>query len=207
MATETIRFTTEQKEAWNKAKVQLKSRSLEGIRLRALHIAMSELRAENGRKHKGPIETPPKNEMKLQQYNAILSSYHLQKRVEEWKEYFRDPGKKKLFIITRNDLSSSQKAVQAAHCAAQFQKEYPGSPWINGTMILLVPRQDSMAFKSMEACFPKGSDFFDRLVPTFHYNYITKWREPDQDNRITSIAILADFYNNRIADLNEFELL
>ena len=203
MANETrIIFTEEQKEAWKKAKASLK---LYGNR--SLHIAMSELRAENGRKHKGPIETLPKSEGKLQQYNSMYKSEEIAEKVKEWKEYFRNPGAKKLFIIVRDDLSPAQKAVQASHCAAQFAKEHSLAPWVNGTMVLLQNDTGDSHFKKMVERMSMSftrvkqeKDAFTFFVDSafWRYDFKTYWHEPDLDNKLTAVAVLSNYKNEQI---------
>ena len=196
------RFTEEQKEAWQKAKALLKSGM---TNTRALHIAMSELRKENGRKHKGPIETEPKRDGKLTEYKAKLVSSQMAARVAQWKAYLRDPESQKLFIIVRNDLETSQKAVQASHAAAQFQKEHPFAPWINGTLILLTVDVSSSNYKRYTG---RGIDPFEEFYNYYYFaNYRTLWREPDQGDRVTAMAILADFQNDRIGKVQGTKLL
>jgi len=202
------RFTPEQKEAWHKAKELLKS---DKTFVRPLHIAMSELRLEGGRKHKGPIETLPKNETKLQQYKQALISEQIRARVDEWKQYLNDPSSKKLYILVRDDLSPSQQAVQASHCAAQFIKEHPLAPWINGTMVLLTVDRANFRYKINEKIKTRNGE-----IDPFEYefsnnvwlaNYKTAWREPDQGDRVTAFAYLADFRNEDIGKMRGVKLL
>ncbi len=202
------RFTPEQKEAWQKAKQLLKSGK---TFVRPLHIAMSELRLEGGRKHKGPIETLPKNQTKLEQYKLALIGQQIRARVDEWKQYLNDPGSKKLYILVREDLTTSQQAVQASHCAAQFTKEHPLAPWINGTMVLLTTDKAWFRYKPNEKIITRNGE-----IDPFEYefsqhvwlaNYKTAWREPDQDNRITAFAYLADFRNEDIGKMRGVKLL
>jgi uncharacterized protein YoaH (UPF0181 family) len=206
------RFTEEQKEAWQKAKALLKSGM---TNTRALHIAMSELRKENGRKHKGPIETEPKRDGKLTEYKAKLVSSQMAARVAQWKAYLRDPGSQKLFIIVRNDLETSQKAVQASHAAAEFSKRHPLAPWVNGTMVLLIPDQTSQTFQRyLEAPHRPVSPTYqhdpfeafchDRFWP---FEFQTEWREPDQGNRITAVAVLSCFNNELCSKQHGVKLL
>lgn len=146
---ERTKFTIEQKEAWNKAKDLLKIyRGTDEYR--PLHIAMSELRAENGRTHKGPIERISTNPDKKREYESGIINNKIREHVQEWKEYLRSPDLKKLYIIVRDDLSPSQKAVQASHAAAEFQKRVPHAPWINGTMILMQTNPDDDYYKSFK---------------------------------------------------------
>lgn len=185
------KFTEEQKEAWIKCKASLKIRGN-----RALRIAMSELRQENGRTHRGPIETLPKNPNKLQQYHAIIRNEQLIEKKNKWKEFLTNPGAKKLFIIVDPQLSPAQKAVQASHCAAQFQKEHPLAPWVNGTMILLEPIQDEW-YKRYG---------FERLV-LLSSSWKTVWREPDMGNAVTAIACLPEFRDDEFTNPRCFKLI
>lgn len=197
--TERTTFTPEQKEAWIKAKVLLKSGA--EVFSRPLHIAMSELRAENGRKHKGPIETLPKHPDKLIEYNAAYKSSDIADRVKQWKEYFRDPGKQKLYIIVRDDLSPAQKAVQASHCAAQFQKEHPNSSWVNGTMVLMQNDSEDAYYQrfSRIRIQRENHDIFQEFIKGTIYgsNFTTYWREPDLGNKLTAVAILSEYNNEK----------
>jgi len=182
-------FTPEQHEAWNKAKLLLKSLTTsDTLRYRALHIAMSELRGRY-RKHKGPIETPSKNPNKLQCRIMTDKYAQLRERVDAWKVYFDNPGAKKLYIICDHTLSESQKAVQSAHAAAQFLKEHPLAPWTNGTLVLLQSDPD------------KYVKSFDDIINRYYYkgnrnyNYHTEWREEDMNNQITAVVVLDDYYS------------
>lgn len=208
--TRTPRFTEEQKEAWRKAKFLLfKVSALSTKSRRALHIAMSELRAENGRRHKGPIETLPRSIGKCIQYEAIHRYERTKERVAEWKQYLTDPSAKKLYIIIRPDLSSAQKAVQASHATAQFQKEHPFAPWINGTMVLLEPNQSSTLWKHMPDYRADLNDFdaFDKFVGWFHATFKTEWREPDMGNHITAIAMTSDFLSDQLGSREDLKLI
>lgn len=201
MATETrIRFTEEQKEAWKKAKKLLKSMDIGTVARRSLHIAMSELRAEQGRKHKGPIETLAKKPGKLEQYQANYRGNEIAARVQDWKTYLQDPGARKLYIIVRDDLSPAQKAVQASHCAAEFQKRHPLAPWVNGTMVLLQNNPSDPYFKRFAQVCTAGkivADPFEHYIRNAFYraHYTTLWREPDMENKLTAVAVLSSYQN------------
>jgi hypothetical protein len=201
MATETkIRFTEEQKEAWKKAKKLLKSTDIGSVAKRSLHIAMSELRAEQGRKHKGPIETLAKKPGKLEQYQAGYRNNEIAARVQDWKTYLQDPGARKLYIIVRDDLSPAQKAVQASHCAAEFQKRHPLAPWVNGTMVLLQNNPSDPYFKRFAQVCTAGrieADPFEHYIRNAFYraHYTTLWREPDMGNKLTAVAVLSSYQN------------
>ena len=178
-------FTLEQKEAWNKAKLLLKTfAGNDTLRYRALHIAMSELRGRY-RKHKGPIEAPSKNPNKLQQRQCCDKYAQLRERIDSWKAYFDNPGTKKLFIICDHELTESQKAVQSAHAAAQFLKEHPLAPWSNGTLVLLQSDPDKYVKSFAEVI---SRFFYER-----NYHYHTAWREEDMGNQVTAVAVLDDY--------------
>jgi len=202
MATEILNntrptFTNEQKEAWNKAKLLLKTfAGNDTVRYRALHIAMSELRGRY-RKHKGPIEAPSTNPNKLQQRQSCDKNAQLRERIDSWKVYFDNPGAKKLYIICDHTLTKSQKAVQSAHAAAQFLKEHPLAPWANGTLVLLQSCDKYQSTKYMCNTFEKFSDRYY----TWRWLFKTEWREPDMDNALTAIAVLDDF---NVIDNNEY---
>lgn len=174
-------FTAEQKEAWKKAKLLLKTYAgTNTVQYRALHIAMSELRSKY-RTHKGPIEVISKNASKAYEHRLRDLSDKLRERIDTWKEYFNNPGAKKLYIICDETLSESQKAVQSAHAVAQFQKEHPLAPWTNGTIILLTP---------------EGSQSLKQILQRYdscRFDFYTEWSEPDLDNRVTALALMNNF--------------
>jgi hypothetical protein len=201
-------FTPEQKEAWNKAKLLLKDLIAKGqtTRLRALHIAMSELRG-TFRKHKGLIEQPSSKPDKRRQKESLDSQIRLRERIDEWKLYLTDPGAHKLYIIVKGGMSPSQKAVQASHAAHQFAKEHPHAPWINGTLVLLTPDPNYKDWRG------KGITLedFHPVDANGHWNsegkYMTIWREPDMDNAITAVCILKEFQNSETGQHRGLKLL
>jgi hypothetical protein len=203
MTTHTTLFTPEQREAWKTAKLLLKQLKEERsiTRLRALHVAMSELRRERNPR-KGPAETPAQNPGKREQREALDRQERLRERIEEWKLYFADPGARKLFIIVEGCLSASQKAVQASHAAAQFQKEHPLAPWVNGTMVLLTP---DPSFKDWRGNSAGLSDYDKSWIPGG--TFLTIWREPDMGNKITAVCILKEFKNSEIGQQKGLKLL
>jgi len=81
----------------------------------------------------------------------------------------------KLFVLVRNDLSRSQKAVQAGHAVAQFCIEQPGK-WVNGTLVYLKVADE----KELDEWF--GTKLFGATRTFFC--------EPDRDNEMTAIAAL-----------------
>lgn len=202
-------FTAEQKEAWQHAKkllstYRLGKQNISADSHRALHIAMSELRAQNGRQHKGPIETLPKRDEKRVQYLALWAQSQIAARVAEWKAYLTNPGAKKLYILIDNGLTPAQKAVQASHCAAQFQKEHPLAPWVNGTMILLEHDGPMLDWRKN----PQTLDQFARNQGWDREGFwLTLWREPDMEDKITAIAITSDYRADLIGKTRGLKLI
>lgn len=196
-------FTPEQREAWINARTLLKQLIEKGetTRLRALHIAMSELRALRSPR-KGPAETPANNPDKRRQREELDRQASLRARIDEWKAYFNDPGARKLYIIVKQDLSASQKAVQASHAAAQFQKDHPLAPWVNGTMVLLTP---DPSYKDWRG---QGVDL-EGFAKHWNWSgyFITSWREPDMDNALTAVCILKEFKNSSTGETPGLKLL
>lgn len=86
----------------------------------------------------------------------------------------------KLFIITRNDLSNGQRAVQATHAAINFIFEHPGraGSWFeDSNYLVLLAVDDEKSLKE--------------LIKKCNLNNIkvTIFKEPDIENQITAIAI------------------
>ena len=88
---------------------------------------------------------------------------------------------KKLFVLTRCDLSGSQQAVQAGHAVAEFllhvqQSEYD---WDNGTLIYLgVDSEDDL-------------EYWGDILNRKEIQWIA-FKEPDRNNEITAIAAVCD---------------
>lgn len=82
---------------------------------------------------------------------------------------------KKLYVIVRKDLSTSQQAVQAGHAVAEFLMRGPFSRWNNGTLIYLGVK----GFHQLENLKHK---FERESIP-----YI-EFREPDLNSEITALA-------------------
>ena len=203
-------FTPEQHEAWKKAKLLLKTlMGKDTKRYRALHIAMSELRGRY-RKHKGPIETVSSNPNKVKQRTVEDLWNNLRKKVDAWKEYFETPGFKKLYVITDNELSTSQQAVQSAHAVAKFQKDHPNAPWTNGTLVLLTPDSTNKVYKREVFGKPEIETPFQKFIhwylKAYNFDYISYWREEDLDNQITSVVVLND-YNTNFDGISGIKLL
>lgn len=201
-----VTYTQEQKEAYFNSRKLLKElikqykagNSQFKNTIRTLHIALSEHRALirdlAGHKPKGTPETLPKTENKIREHKSILAG--LRAEIQHYKCYLNDPGSKKLYIVVDPSLSTSQKAVQAAHAAAEFQKMYPLAPWVNGTLILMTIKKEHL--KSHW-----GSKPLDEIC---HGVFKTVWRESDMDNKVTAVAILNPFQDKFWYHQN-FELL
>ena len=56
----------------------------------------------------------------------------------------------KLYVLTRNDLSRSQKAVQAGHAVAEFLILNPDCEWSNGTLVYLRTKDESQLRSILE---------------------------------------------------------
>ena len=198
-----VTYTQEQKESYFNARRLLKQmieqhKKHGGFKtdIRMLHIALSEHRALirdlAGHKAKGSVETLPYSDNKQREYRAILAP--MRAGIQHFKEYLNNPGAKKLYIVVDPTLSTSQKAVQASHAAAQFQKEHPLAPWTNGTLVLMVPKKDPYA---------SGKDLSEKTGPS---TFKTIWREPDMENKITAVAVMNTFQDGFWYHRN-FELL
>ena len=85
----------------------------------------------------------------------------------------------KLYVLVREDLTTSYQAVQAGHAVAEFLLRGPVTEWDNGTLIYLgVPTERELVAWG-ERLSLKG----------------LKWegfREPDINNEMTALACVAD---------------
>lgn len=89
-------------------------------------------------------------------------------------------SKMKLYVITRQDLSPGQQAVQSAHALQEFNFEYPNltKQWhsTSNTLALLACGSEAeleiLALKAEYKAFP-----------------ISRFREPDRNNELTAIAL------------------
>ena len=87
--------------------------------------------------------------------------------------------KKKLYIITRNDLDIHYAAVQAGHGVAQWLINNPDQTWNNRTLIYLAVRDEYALTKAMIKL-----QYKDVKISTFH--------EPDLNNELTSVTAYAE---------------
>lgn len=80
----------------------------------------------------------------------------------------------KLYVLVRNDLTSSQSAVQAGHAVAEFLLHDLKS-WRNTTLIYLGIK----GLFQLEKWMNKLDDLGVSYIP---------WKEPDINNEVTAIA-------------------
>jgi hypothetical protein len=50
---------------------------------------------------------------------------------------------RKLFVLTRKDLSKSQQAIQAGHALAEYLLRGPVTFWENGTLVYLAVKDET----------------------------------------------------------------
>ena len=90
---------------------------------------------------------------------------------------------KKLFLITRRDLSPGQQAVQAAHAMREFKQEHPQVEQVwyeTSNTLALLEVEDEPALKNLlERARWKGVS-------------ASAFYEPDRGNELTAIALGPD---------------
>lgn len=79
----------------------------------------------------------------------------------------------KMYILVRNDLSNSQKAVQAGHALAEYLQRRPDTQWKNGTLVYLKVRNEEELL-----------DWHSKLD-------CIGFREPDKNNELTALALVS----------------
>jgi peptidyl-tRNA hydrolase len=82
-----------------------------------------------------------------------------------------------LYVIVRNDLSRSQKTVQAIHASAEYILYEDLHDWDNGTVVCLKVR-DEQELLELE----------DR-IKSMSLSY-RSFREPDTGNDMTALALI-----------------
>ena len=85
---------------------------------------------------------------------------------------------KKLYVVTRQDLSKSQQAVQAGHALATFLLAEKSTCW-NGTLVYLKVN-DEVALKHLT-----------KALEYSNINHVS-FKEPDIGNELTAIASLGN---------------
>jgi len=94
--------------------------------------------------------------------------------------------KNKLYVIVRNDLSRSQKTVQAIHASAEFLLHDKKHIWDNGTVVCLKVK-DEKELLDLES-----------KIKTWSIPY-RSFREPDTGNDMTALALVGEI--NLFSDL------
>lgn len=86
---------------------------------------------------------------------------------------------RRLYVLTRSNLSLGQQAVQSGHAVAEWMKTHGNQRWANEYLIYLAVEDEQQlnnwAFKL------KRRDI----------EYV-EFREPDLDNAVTAIAAVSD---------------
>lgn len=87
---------------------------------------------------------------------------------------------RKLYVVTRSDLSPGQQAVQALHAGQEFIFEHPheAEDWhirSNTLALLSVPAEADLEALAVRAESSRIS--------------VTRFREPDRNNELTAIAL------------------
>jgi len=84
-----------------------------------------------------------------------------------------------LYVIVRNDLTRSQKTVQAIHASAEFLLYEDVYEWDNGTVICLkVGNEDELLI-------------LEKRIKGMNKPYRT-FREPDTGNDMTALALVGE---------------
>ena len=81
----------------------------------------------------------------------------------------------RLYTLVRKDLGKSYGAVQAAHSVAEYLLRGPKTRWDNGTMVLLVVKDEINLKKWMHKLSDKGIHWIG-------------FKEEDVDNQYTAIS-------------------
>jgi hypothetical protein len=84
---------------------------------------------------------------------------------------------KKLYVLTRKDLSKSQQAVQAGHAVAEYLLRGPSTSWDNGTLVYLGVKDE------------KELLFWGKVLDK--HSDVIMFREPDRDNEVTALATVS----------------
>lgn len=103
-----------------------------------------------------------------------------------------------MVVISRNDLTPGQQAVQSGHAAINYQHEHPAraSPWYSesNTLVYLSAPRDKLK-KILRTLDEDGIDH-------------TAFREPDIGNQLTAVAFVSSEQTKRITKnlpLNKFQ--
>lgn len=83
----------------------------------------------------------------------------------------------KLYVIVRNDLTRSQKAVQAIHASAEYLLHEDVGEWDNGTVVCLKVKDE------------EELEELEKRIKSMNLNY-RYFREPDTGNDKTALALV-----------------
>lgn len=75
----------------------------------------------------------------------------------------------RLYLIVDCYLSKSQKAVQAAHAAAQYVMDHPNMEWKNGTIVIL----DHHDLKKFESELIENNIDYSKFIEPYWNNKLT----------------------------------
>jgi len=92
----------------------------------------------------------------------------------------------KLYVIVRNDLSRSQRTVQAIHASAEFLLKEDVYNWDNGTVVCLKVKDEEELLH------------IENKIKAMQRPYRT-FREPDTGNDMTALALIGE--NNLFRNL------
>ena len=84
---------------------------------------------------------------------------------------------KRLYVLVRNDLTMSQRGVQAGHAVAEYLMKETQHDWKNGTLIYLGVKGEQELVEWMNKLELENIPY--RL-----------FREPDRNNEITAFACI-----------------
>ena len=83
----------------------------------------------------------------------------------------------KMYVLVRNDLTTSQQAVQCGHALAEYILKYPDAKdWNNHTLIYL-----GVSYKDLQELCGRYKDKLKNLAA---------FKEPDINNELTAFAFL-----------------
>ena len=84
----------------------------------------------------------------------------------------------KMYVLVRNNLSNSEKAVQAGHALARYLMLYPETEWTNGTLVYLKVKDE----KELETWINRLKED-DMLYATY--------KDPMYDKTLTAVATVS----------------
>lgn len=96
-----------------------------------------------------------------------------------------------LYVLCDKSLNPIYAAVQGGHGVAQFMKEYGANYWDNETIVYI--RVDIEKWR--------------RYLLYDEAQYYSYWREPDEGNRITTIAVLYKYQSEYVQNKLKHEKL